>query len=328
MATLFTYDVGFAAGSGNREDLSDLVINIDPTDTPLFTMIPKGEAYHTTHDWLTDSLAATSTGGLLEGHTFSSASLTSRTRQTNWTQIFGKDIDVSNTQRAVNPAGVEDEYTHQIEKALAEKSRDVEVVLLSAAGGSATGATGTIRHMKNIADFVTANAFHCDATAIGGDGVSTATAHTLLEDQFNGGLEQAFIDGGKPDTVLLSPKAKRQVSKNFAGIQNKSQNIDAMDKRLVNAIDFYDSDFGLVKLVLDRWVPQMTGTAATDTSGMVFMLEMQNLSLDFLRPFQHIPLAPGGDSTRGMVLGELTLKVGHPDAHVILTAVSSAIATA
>lgn len=328
MAQLFTYDIGFAAGSGNREDLSDLVINIDPTDTPLFTMIPKGTAKHTTHDWLTQGLAATSTAGVLEGHAFSSATLTGRTRRTNVTQIFGKDVDVSNTQRAVNPAGIEDEYTNQIELGLAEKSRDVEARLLAASGASATGATGTIRVLSNLQDFIQDNRFHVDATAIDGAGVSTATAHTLLEEQFNGGLNQAFNDGGKPDTILLSPRNKRQISRNFAGMQNTRQNIQAQDKRLVNVIDFYDSDFGLVKLVMDRYVPAMSATAATTTNGVVFMLEMQNLSLDFLRPFQHIPLAPGGDSTRGMVLGELTLKVGHPDAHVVLTAVSTAIATA
>src|SRR5262252_8035676 len=108
-----TYGVGFGAGSANREDLLDLITNIDPWDTPFYSSAPKVECNHTTHEWLTDTLSATSVAGAIEGADFSADALSNRSRLSNRTQIFRFDILVADTQRAVNPAGVRDEYEYQ-----------------------------------------------------------------------------------------------------------------------------------------------------------------------------------------------------------------------
>lgn len=63
-------------------------------------------ATHVSHDWLVDTLAATSTAGAIEGNDWvTAANFTQPTRLTNDTQIFRKDIAATETQRAVNPAG-------------------------------------------------------------------------------------------------------------------------------------------------------------------------------------------------------------------------------
>lgn len=43
---------------GNREDLSDIITNISPTETPLYSMFGKATAKATYHEWIEDSLAA------------------------------------------------------------------------------------------------------------------------------------------------------------------------------------------------------------------------------------------------------------------------------
>lgn len=327
---IYTYNIGFAAGSGNREDLLDVVVNIDPWDTPLFTASPKTTANHTTHEWLTDTLAATASGsgaGSVEGAAFASSSATSaRTRQSNWTMIFRKNIDVSQTQRAVMPAGVSDEYAYQIGKGLKELARNVEVVAFEAAGATATGATGTVRVMKSLQDFITtaSNAFHCDSTAIGGLGGSTATACLLAAGPFNGFLEQIYEDGGDPDAIYVGARAKRRISSAFTGVSGLAQNLAANDKSIQNSVDFYDSDFGRKRIILDRWVPQ--GGTGTNVAGQVFAIETGMVRFAFLRPFKHVPLPPDGDSARGMVLGELTLEVGNANALGRLIGVSTALA--
>ncbi len=43
---------------GAREDLSDVIYNISPTDTPIMSSIGKTKATGVYHEWQTDSLAA------------------------------------------------------------------------------------------------------------------------------------------------------------------------------------------------------------------------------------------------------------------------------
>lgn len=47
---------------GVREDLSDVIYDISPTDTPFMSNIPRGTATQPLHEWQTDALAAASAG--------------------------------------------------------------------------------------------------------------------------------------------------------------------------------------------------------------------------------------------------------------------------
>jgi hypothetical protein len=88
----------------------------------------------------------------------------------------------------------------------------------------------------------------------------------------------------------------------------------------------YESDFGLIQVVLDRWVPQgTTATATTNSAGRAFFIESSLVRVAFLRPIKHVPLPPSGDSARGMVLGELTLEVGN---HIALGKMTDILGTA
>lgn len=324
-----TYEIGFGHASGNREDLVDTVVSIDQFDSPCFTVSPKTTAKHTTHDWLTDALAATASGSAavaIEGADFNATafSTSARTRVTNITQIFRKDFGVTQSQRAVNPAGISDEYTYQAGKGMKEIARNIEVCTFQAAA-FATGEATARRVWKSLQDFITTsgNAWHADATAIGGAGGSTATACLLTEDIFNGALEQINSDGGNIDSVYVLPRHKRKISKSFVGVSGSRQNLAAMDKTLNNAIDIYFSDFGRLKIVPDRWLPA-AGTG-TDISGNIFFVETPMVRYAFLRPITHVPLPPAGDSARGMIVGELTIEVGHADALGRIFGVSSAL---
>ncbi|KKK73658.1 hypothetical protein LCGC14_2891610, partial [marine sediment metagenome] len=185
---------GTIAGANNREDLVDVITLTDPFETPFFSMVQKGTATFTQHEWQTEGLQATATGGgthYAEGATFSAALINDRTRLQNLCEIFRKDIQVSNTQRAVRPAGVSDEYLHQVQVAIKEIGRDVEVTLFQSIKESATGTTGAIRTMKNFKTFVTTNDFTTSSTAIGATGIDfSSTSFAVGENMFNDCLEQ------------------------------------------------------------------------------------------------------------------------------------------
>ena len=321
-----TYLQGFTPGQGgNREDLIDLIVNVDPHDTPFLTTHPKTVARHVYHEWLTDTLASTSTAGVDEGKEFTTTAPTARARVANWTQIFRKDFNVTGSQRAVDPAAVTDEYAYQTGKSLKEIARNIETTVFSAVT-TATASTAA-RVMKTLVSFITTEAHHPDAAVIGGAGTATATATIIEETPFNGMLDEIFQNGGNPDVVYVNSKGKRQISA-FTTSTITSRNIAMADRRLVNSIDIYESDFGLIQITLDRFIA--TGTAAAtasniDLGGRAFFLERGLCRLAFLRPIKHVPLPPDGDSARGMVLGELTLEVGNEKALGQMVGVRNAI---
>lgn len=311
MATnpLSVYTGGGFSVSGNqgpnREDLLDIIYLVDPTDTPLLTRAPKTVARHVLHEWLKDSLAAVSTTGAAEGADFDGATLTTPSRDFNWTWIPRKDFAVSMSERAVNAAGVRDAYGHQAWKALMEISRNTEAKFF-AADSTSTASGG--RSMRTLANFLTNNSFQANEPSIGGAGTGTVT--TIQEVVFNGMLEEIYNDGGNPDSVYVGAKAKRQISQ-FTINSNVRRNIALADRRLDNAIDVYLHDFGMCQIILDRHVPQgSTSSASTNSAGKAFFIESAMVRVAFLRPIGHMPLAPAGDAARGIVLGELTLEVG------------------
>ncbi|MDO8597521.1 MAG: DUF5309 family protein, partial [Sulfuricaulis sp.] len=53
---------------GNREDLSDIIYNVDPWETPFLSACAKVTAKAVNHEWQTQALAAAvSTNAVLEG---------------------------------------------------------------------------------------------------------------------------------------------------------------------------------------------------------------------------------------------------------------------
>jgi hypothetical protein len=333
-----TYGFGFLAGTGaNREDLLDLITNVDPWDTPWVTQAPKVRASHVVHEWLVDTLATTSTASgvvvAIEGDDWAYNTATTRpTRVTNNTMIFRKDISVSETQRAVNPAGFKDAYSYEIAKATKELARNIEVWLFhgnaTVTGTAISGASNAVRRMLGFQGFIATTATGAGQT-VSSLGTATNNSAPLTQGNFNDALERCFLNGGNPEQVYVSSAIKRQIS--GFNLTGQNRNIGAIEKKLVNAIDIYVSDVGVVEVVLDRWVPQATnaGTAtasATDTSGNMFFLERAKNRLAWLRPMQHTLVGKRGDSVAGTILGELTLEVLNEKAAFRINRVNNATA--
>jgi hypothetical protein len=99
---------------GNREDLSDVIYRIDPTETPFMSGIEKEKASAVNHEWQTQALAAVNTANAqLEGDDAVADATTSTVRLGNICQISRKTPRVTGTQRAVEHAGRDDEMAYQ-----------------------------------------------------------------------------------------------------------------------------------------------------------------------------------------------------------------------
>lgn len=298
-----------------REDLLEQITNISPYDTPFVSQAPKVGCRHIYHQWLIDSLGSQDLTGAKEGADWSLDTTTAPSRVFNVTMILRKDIGLSESQRAVDTAGFADQYAYEVQKATKELAIKLESCVFGALT-TATGASGTARVMKGLQAFIATNTAYAGANG-GTTGDATHDGVVTVGD-FNDMLNSIYSQGGNPEQVYVSPKVKRQISAfgvpGAASGTPHARNIAAMDKKLVGAIDFYESDFGLIQIVLDRWVPESTNSttataSATATGGQMFFLSRAINRLAWLRPVHHELVGKRGDSVAGMVVGEVTLEV-------------------
>lgn len=274
-----------------RESLLDFITNLSPTDNQLFTGLQKSKATSTTHSWLVDTYATltnTSTDKKqIEGADYGAGDVTNPTRKSNYTQIIREDYKVSGTEQATLHAGMPNPKAYHMAKAMVNWKNKAEWAILH--GVAAAGNASTAREMGGIFDQVTTNK------------VANATA-ALTETLFIDYMGQVWAAGGTADAVYVGAKLKRVISAFTAG---STKFIESKDKRLVSAVDVYESDFGIVKLFLHRFIDSVL--AAGSTSNIAILTE-NTWALAQLRDPQNFDAPKAGDYEKGAIIGEFTLE--------------------
>lgn len=315
MATYQTY-----TAIGQREDLSDVIYNISPTDTPFMSSIGKTKATAVYHEWQTDSLAAAVlTNYAVEGATASDATMSPTTRVGNRTQIAQKTVKISGTLQSVDKAGRKSEKAYQLAKASAEIKRDMETTLLSNQVAS-NGDSSTARKLGGLQAWLSTNGdFGTDGVA--GSGGTTArtngTNRTFTEAILQTVVKEVYASGGNAKVLMVNPAHKQTVSA-FAGIAAQRFMAPAnAPTTIIGAADVYMSDFGTLSVVPNRF---MTSTNSCDETA--FVLDPDMAAVAYLRPFQTNELAVTGDNESTQLLAEYTLEVKNQAAHGIIADLS------
>jgi hypothetical protein len=314
MATYQTY-----TAIGQREDLTDVIYNISPTDTPFMSSIGKTKATATFHEWQTDALAAPALGGAVEGADASSITASPTTRIGNRTQIFTKSVAVAGTLEAVDKAGRKSEKAYQMAKVSAELKRNIELTLLSNQV-AAVGNSSTARTMGGLQAWLSTNGdFGTDGVAgSGGTPARTnGTNRTFTETILKTVVAEIYTAGGSPKVLMVNPAHKQLVSA-FAGIaaQRFMAPSDA-PTTIIGAADVYMSDFGTISVVPNRFLNSTNSGNET-----AFVVDPDMAAVAYLRPFETIELAKTGDSEKTQLLAELTLEVKNEAAHGIIADLS------
>lgn len=268
---------------GNREDLTDVITMISPVETPFFSRFGKTKASAVLHEWQTDSLANAADNANIEAADYTFTRPASRTRLTNSVQYFMTAVEVSDLQRHVDVAGLEDEFAYQLAKKMKEHARDIELALVTGTGN--TGASGTARRLKGVLGWIT-------TTVNTGTGTGS---EALTETMFNDTLEDIWDQGGMPDYAYANGSQKRKIS-DFTGGTNK--NTDAEDKVVYKGVDVYDSDFGRIKIVPHRHM----------TSSVVAILQNDLWKVATVAGTRKQDVAKIGASTRAVIETYLTLE--------------------
>jgi len=291
------------AAIGNREDLTDIIYRISPTQTPVLNMASKSKATNTLHEWQVQELAAVATtpfNAQAEGDDLTAKTVTVTSRLTNRTQISAKKIVVAGTQLAMNPAGRKDELAYQLSLASLEIKRDME------AGLTQSDVTATApRQSRGLRGWVVDNTNRNGGTLAsytGNTGYTAGTQRAFTESQVKDVLQQIYTAGGEPDIMIMPPAAKQT----FSGFTGNATRFDkSEDAKLYSAVEFYISDFGSIQCVPDRFM------ATRDA----FALTSDKLAIAYLRPFQTMELAKTGDAEQRELLVEYTLECRAPKAH-------------
>ena len=114
-------------GDNVREDLTDVIYNISPTEVPLQANVGRGNMDSTLHEWQIDELEAVDTGNAaIDGADFGADSSDPASRIGAYAQISIKYIAVSRRANIVNKAGRKSELAYQIAKKGKALRRDVE----------------------------------------------------------------------------------------------------------------------------------------------------------------------------------------------------------
>lgn len=305
--TFLTYDA-----KGIREDLSNVIYNISPEETPFVSNIGKGTLANTTYDWQTDALAAAAANAQLEGDETSYSAVTATVRLQNYAQISRKSVVISGTEEKVNKAGRRSELAYQIAKKGAELKRDIEFSCLNnqaaVAGDSTTARTTAsvqafLKTNSNKAGDGTDPVYTTIPTDPRNDGTQRAFSETILKDV----IQQVWTEGGTPKMLMVGSFNKQAVSA-FTGIAGQRFNVDgAKPSTIVAAADIYVSDFGNVSVVANRFL------RARDA----LVLDPEYASIDYLRPMQTMDMAKTGDADKRLMLTEWGLRIHTEKAHGI-----------
>lgn len=300
--TLTTYDT-----VGIREDLSDVISNIDPIETPFTSNAGKGAKPDSTfYEWQLDSLNDVDiTNARAEGSdhtTFSAAEPTVRVG--NYCQISDKDLIISETQNVVKKAGRKSDMARYVAKRGVELRRDIEAICLQ----RNTGASNTDpRRTAVLLSYVRTNVHKnggadpaAPAPTYAGnrtDGakrdVDEADFKALLATMFNTG---AKVSGA---TFMVGPQTKQVVSTNFQGIATQFKNVPKGAATVVGAVDVYVSDFGEISIVPNRFQRERDG----------WVLDFGLIRFRDLRPYNVMDLAKTGDANKKLMIREWSLQV-------------------
>jgi hypothetical protein len=300
------------SAKGIREDLSNVITNIAPEETPFQSNIGRETISNTLFEWQTDTLADAAANAQLEGDDVGSFdAVTATVRLTNYAQISRKTIILSNTEEVVNKAGRRSELAYQIAKRGSELKRDQEFIFLNG-GIAVAGNTTTARVTASLGAFVKTNTdkqtngVDPSYTTLPNSARTDGNVRTFTETILKNVIQKVWTAGGTPKILMCGPVNKQRVS-GFSGIASSRFNIDggAKPATLIGAVDIYVSDFGNVSVIANRFQRERDA----------WVIDPDYAKMTVLRPYQQVELAKTGDAEKRMLLIEYGLKVLAENAH-------------
>lgn len=310
-ATSLTVNNGlrFQVGDSVRPDGSNEVMQVTAIAVNVLTVV-RGYG-GTTKATLTNGKKLFIIGNAaLEGADAQAARFTNRVRKQNYTQIFTATVEVSGSMQAVRTYGVQDELDYQKQERMRELIRDLENCVINGAApaSSPQGGTTVRRSMNGIIKQISTNVY---TPGQGGIPSGGGSGSDLNEAVLNAALRATWEQSsGQIDTIVVGGFQKRRINA-FASTLRAYQPEDVNYRDLVGA---YESDFGVCRVIMSRWVP-------TD---QLLLLDSSRIEVMPLRgrSFGYKPMGTTGDAVHGQVVGEYTMEFKNENAHALIKGLS------
>jgi hypothetical protein len=298
-----------------KEDLADIIYQIDKDETPMVSMLDSAGADQVMTEWLLQELYPAANVPQPEGFTAAMSPPKKPVRLNNICQILARTVSVSDTLRVVQQVG-EEEYARQLLLRGQELKRDLELAITSES-------VKTIADPRALAGFQT----WCSVGSVGagagvlplGDGTNghtPGTARDLTISMVEDCLQANFNNGEVPSTAIMSASIKRYWSVLAATTgapatnpivqQNVLFSSQATPVTLNGAVDVYRSNFGVIQLIPDRFIPaHVIELVARDFAELAPLPERDMVEQEYGKT---------GDNTQGGIVWEGTLRVTAPKA--------------
>jgi hypothetical protein len=308
-----------ATGTSNvREDLADVIYEIDPWETPFVAACGNKEAEQPLTEWLVQELESADDNAQPEGFRYAAMPYNATDRRQNICQIMVRSVTITNTYRVSNTVGG-DEFDRQTLLKGKELRRDLEWCVTRDSVKQSPAPPG-VRRMSGFLTWAQWGSYGTGGALPTGDGTDAPTYGTLRGltlDMVGDALEQAFTAGGRPTLGLMSPRIKRIFSSlaqggsgNPIAAQNIVQATAPREVTIVGAVDVYLSDFGRIELAPDIFMP----------SNVIELIDGDFMELGPL-PGRDMVLeeyAKVGDAADGAMIFEGTLRPTAPKAHAVV----------
>ncbi len=294
----------FRAGDQVRLDSGSetmLVVAVNVASSELTVIRGYGGSTATT--LAADATLRITSNAAFEGADADPARYTTRSRRTNYTQIFSATVEVSGSELAVRQLGLADEMDYMKQQRTRELMRDLENAVINgrAAIASPIGGAEVRRTMQGILGFCQTHRF-----VPGQNGFPNDPA--LTEAQLNRALREVWqTSNGNIDLIVVGAGQKRAINAFLAS----SRRFTGAAETYKDLLSVYESDFGICRVILSRWAPP--GTVLLLDSSRIEVLPLGG------RSFHFKPLATVGDRESGQILGEYTLELRNENAHGVIS---------
>lgn len=284
-----------------REDILDEIKDVSPDANYLTTVLSDVDVTQTLHQWPEYYISRDSSNDKSqEGDDNSYNDLTVSTMRSNIAQIIKKTFAVTETEIVVNKVSPKDAYARELSNAMRKLKNSMEFAVIR--GTEASGGSGVSRET---AGFIRMTGNNGGLYTVRASGVS------LSESEFNNFIQESWniTDEYVADLILVSGSLKRDISAFTAG---NTKNVPADDKRLINSIDVYVSDFGMHEIRAHKDMP----AASTGTGHGLLALRKELCHVGYLRKPKHVANSITGDNKKGHVVTELLAQADSSRSHV------------
>lgn len=291
--TVLTFDDRSMFKTNDLLRIGDEFVRVSQYGTTAQTLVVERSWGTPAADTIADNATALILGTLpAEGDDPVSGINFQRTQPFNYTQIFQDEVEVTRSEEKEAKYGVRSEMSYQVGKRLKENAIKLERNLILGTRNQDT--TNRKRSMGGMDFYI----------STGHDSTTTEVTEAALLDQ----LQNSFDRGGMIDLLAVGGTQKRAVSAlNRDDVRlSRDENVRGV------VVDYYDSDFGRVYIVLNRWIP----------TRFLFGLERQYIDLVWFDTFFFELLAKTGDRQQGELIGEMTMRFRNEKAHFKFSALT------